>query len=147
MFHSLCHNPKNGQYLHHNLYEYCRHSRSRWNVGVNLEPAEEKFDAIEQIDECVMVSTDIFSRLGNLGVKQATLNYKIRRDKPGGERRFQQKLLLLARMPGTGVLGQIFNREDIMIPTRPTPSPSVAENAKRTLIVGISHFANFSSAL
>ena len=33
-----------------------------------------------------------------------------------------------------------------MILTRPTPSPSVAENANRTLTGGISHFANFSSA-
>ena len=102
-FHSLCYNPKNAQYLHHNLYEHLCHNRSRWNVGVNLEPAKEKFDAIEQIDECVLVSTDISSSLRNLGVKQATPNYRTRRDRPGGERRFQQKLLLLARIPARQV--------------------------------------------
>ena len=31
--------------------------------------------------------------------------------------------------------------------TSPTPAPIVAENEKRTLIVGFSHFDNLSSAL
>ena len=101
IFHSLCRNPKTGQYLHHNHYEYFNHSRSRWDVGVNLEPAHERFD------ECVLVSTEIFSRIGNLGVKQATLNYRIGRERPGGERRFPQKLFLLARMPERKVFYRI----------------------------------------
>jgi hypothetical protein len=63
MFHFLCRDRKDGEYLDHNINNYVRHSRSRCNASVNLKPLEESFDGVEEVDKLVSASAGIFSRL------------------------------------------------------------------------------------
>jgi hypothetical protein len=63
-FHFLVRDRKNGQYLGHNLNDYACHGVSVIiNVGVNLEPAEETFDAVKEVNEFVSARAGILSRL------------------------------------------------------------------------------------
>ena len=65
-FHFLRRDPKDVQYLDHNINKYARHSRSRGDPSVNLKPLEESFDPVKELDKIVSASTDI---LGCLRVK------------------------------------------------------------------------------
>jgi hypothetical protein len=69
--HILGRDPQNSQYLHHNLDEHVFHSRSRRHLAIDLEPAEERLEAVGQVDEYVLADTGIFGRLEHLNVKLA----------------------------------------------------------------------------
>jgi len=62
-------NPKNHQNFHHNIYEPLWHGHGRWYFGIYLESEEEGFDAVEQVDQCVLACTSIFNGLEDLNVK------------------------------------------------------------------------------
>ena len=67
--HFLRRNPKDPQYLRHDLDDYASHRRGRRDPSVYLKSTEETFDAIEYLDELVSAGADIFSRLRGLGIK------------------------------------------------------------------------------
>ena len=52
----------------HNLNDYIRRSHIRCNASVYLKLAK-AFDAIEELNELVLASVGIFSRLGATGVR------------------------------------------------------------------------------
>ena len=54
--------------LDHNFDDRAHHSCIRCNASVYVKPLKEMFDAVEDIDELVLIRAEIFSRLGNLGV-------------------------------------------------------------------------------
>jgi hypothetical protein len=68
-FHFLRRERKNRKYLYHNLNEHVRHSHSWCNANINLKPAKETFNAVEETDELVVASAGILCRLGAMGVK------------------------------------------------------------------------------
>jgi hypothetical protein len=67
--HFLCRDPKDRQYLDHNIDNHLRHPRSRCDADVYLKPVEEALDAVKDVDQLVSASARIFSHLGALGVK------------------------------------------------------------------------------
>ena len=100
---------------------------------------EEKIDPVEQVDEGVFTGADFYSRLDKLRY-QNMLHNGSESGRPGGERQSLQKLLSPERMPERQMLERIISiRWDFVLFTRPTPSPTVAENAYRALTVGMSH--------
>jgi hypothetical protein len=55
---------KDRQHLYHDLNNDVRHSRSWCDSGVNLKPAKEMFNPVEELNQLVSVSANIFSYLG-----------------------------------------------------------------------------------
>jgi hypothetical protein len=105
-------------------------------LDVDLEPMEEKIDPVEQVDKGVSAGVDFLSRLDKLRY-QNTLHNGPNLGRPGGERQSLRKLLSPETMPERQILERIFSI--IVLFTRPRPSPTEAENAYRTLTVGMSH--------
>ena len=68
-FHFLCRDPKDSQYLDHNINDYGPHSRSRGDASVYLKPAKEALNAVKEFDELVLAGAGIFSSLGAIGVR------------------------------------------------------------------------------
>ena len=62
-FRILRREPKDGQYLDHNISNYVRHSRSWCDAGVNCKSLEEPFDAVEEVDKLVSAVPDVFGCL------------------------------------------------------------------------------------
>ena len=62
-FHFLRRDPKDGQYLDHNINNYVRHSLSWCDASVNRKSLEESFDAVKEVEELVSASADVFGRL------------------------------------------------------------------------------------
>jgi hypothetical protein len=87
--HFLCRDPKDRYHLHHDLNNYVRHFRGRWDPSIDIEPAKEVFDPIEQFDELVLAGAYIFGSLGELNVKTAQGNP--RRYEPRREHRLPQR--------------------------------------------------------
>jgi hypothetical protein len=42
------------QYFDHNLDNYSGHSRSGWDLGINLEAMEETFDTLKEVDKSII---------------------------------------------------------------------------------------------
>jgi hypothetical protein len=64
--HFLCRDRKDGQHLNHNLNDYVSHSPSRCDASIFLKPAEEMFNAVKALDQLVLASAHIFSRLSSV---------------------------------------------------------------------------------
>src|ERR1700755_2525535 len=60
-FHFLRCDPKDCEYLDHDINNYVRHSRSRCDPSVNLKPLEESFDRVKEVDKLVSASAGIIS--------------------------------------------------------------------------------------
>ena len=67
--HFICRDRKDGQYLNHNLNDYVAHGRSWCDASVYFKPAEDIFNAVEDVDKLVLASARIISRLWALIVK------------------------------------------------------------------------------
>jgi len=61
--------PEDRYHLHHDLNNYVRHFRGRWDPSIDIEPAKEVLDPIEQLDELVLAGAYISGSLGDLDVK------------------------------------------------------------------------------
>src|SRR5216683_2180057 len=64
-------NPKNREYLHHDLNDYIRHFRCQWHLGVDFEASEKTFDPLKDVDKCVLACANILSSLSNIGIRLA----------------------------------------------------------------------------
>ena len=64
--HILRRDPKDRQHLNHNLNDYVAHGPSRCDAGIYLKSAEEIFNAVKDVDNLVLDSARIFSRLGSV---------------------------------------------------------------------------------
>ena len=69
--HFLCRKRDDGQYLHHNIHGYGRHCCSGWYFGIDHKSKKEVLDAVGYIDESLLISVDIFSRLEKIHVRIA----------------------------------------------------------------------------
>ena len=67
--HFVCRDPKDSQYLDHNIDDYGPHSRSRGDASVYLKPAKETLNAVKEVNELGFASADIVSCLGVINVK------------------------------------------------------------------------------
>ena len=63
-FDFLCRDSKNRQHLDHNLNNHVRHCRSRCKGSVYLDPVEEMFDTIKDVDYLFLAGARICGRLG-----------------------------------------------------------------------------------
>ena len=57
---------KDSQHLNHNLNDHIAHSHRRWDASIYLKSAEETFNAVKDVDELVLASSRIFSRLASV---------------------------------------------------------------------------------
>jgi hypothetical protein len=62
----LCRDRKDSQHLNHDFDDYIAHCPRRWDASIYLKPAEKMFDAVKHVDELVLDSARIFSRLGSV---------------------------------------------------------------------------------
>lgn len=63
-FHFVGHDRKDIYYLDHNVDDHVRDSCGQFDPDVYLKSLKKTFDTVEDIDELVMTSAGIFSRLG-----------------------------------------------------------------------------------
>jgi hypothetical protein len=63
LFDLLRRNSKNREHLNHDLHSDIHHFGGQWHLGVRLETSEEVFDAPKYVDQSVLTSANIPSRL------------------------------------------------------------------------------------
>ena len=61
-------NPKNREYLHHDLNDYIRHFRRWQHLGVDFEASEKTFDPLEDVDKSVLACANILDCLRHVGI-------------------------------------------------------------------------------
>ena len=64
-------NPKNREYLHHDLNGYIRHFRRWRHLGVDFETSEKTFDPLEDVDKGVLACPNILRRLRDVSIRMA----------------------------------------------------------------------------
>src|SRR6266702_624395 len=146
LFHFFCGSRKDVQDLNYYLHHHVCHCRSWCDPGINLKSSKEIFDTLEDIDKEVLACIDILSRLGTPDVTRAHTQGINEQDTNQEEDTNASKNHFGGResLP-IGISARSLT--DQLILAKPTPSPSVAENAYKTLMVGFSHFRSLSSLL
>jgi hypothetical protein len=108
--HILRRDPKDRQHLNHNLNYHIAHGPSRCDASIYLKPAEETFDAVEDVDKLVLGIACIFSRLGS--VSKQVARQKDVGNRPKGACQSLQRLHLPVGMPvNKKILGH--NRDEM----------------------------------
>src|SRR6266852_8774022 len=139
----LCRHRKDSQNLNHNLNDYVAHSPSRCDTSIYLKPAEEMFNAVENVDKLVLASARIFSRLGSVSNRSHEggmwdTDRKENTD-PCEDCNYRWECLYII------IRAEIPRDEKILKFTSPTPWPMVSENECKTFTVGVTHFVSRSS--
>jgi hypothetical protein len=65
MIHLLCRDRKDRQHLNHNLNDQVTHFPSRCDASIYLNPTEEMFNAVKDIDKLVLAGARSLSSLGS----------------------------------------------------------------------------------
>ena len=98
---ALCNIPrrdgKDQKHLSHDVHNDVCHFITQQDMGVGLEASEEAFHLSKYVNECVLASSNIFSRLRDLGVK--IIGDEESRYSPRGGRQCQRKQLARQGMP------------------------------------------------
>jgi hypothetical protein len=143
LFYLLCRDTQDIQYFHHYLNNDVCHSLAWFDLRISLQTFEKVLDPLKDVDQGLLRCIDILNCLASFVVKL-------------GLRRDVCKILTWRRTPAPAnitVAGEktyvvtltFIPKQDHLILTRLTPPPMVAENVRRTLTVGPSHFVNLSS--
>src|SRR6266702_1983883 len=64
----LRHDPKDREYLNHDLYNHVRHSCCRPDFDILFKPLKKKFQAAKQVYKSILASADILDGLRDRGV-------------------------------------------------------------------------------
>ena len=62
----LGHDPKDREYLHHDLNDDVRQSRRRPDLDILFKALEKAFHAAEQVNQSILASADILDGLGDV---------------------------------------------------------------------------------
>jgi hypothetical protein len=69
LFYLLCRNGQDIQYLNHYLNDDVRHRRVWSNLGIGLQAFEKVLNAFEDVNQSLLGSNDILSRLRSFRVR------------------------------------------------------------------------------
>jgi hypothetical protein len=75
LFHLLCHDRENIQYLDHDLHEYIRQFGVHRSSRISLKAFEEAFHALKNVEEHIVARAHVLCHLSNLVKACTTMNY------------------------------------------------------------------------
>jgi len=103
LFEFLCHDGKERNDFNHDVRYYAPHSHSHRDSCINFQSPKIVFDLVEDTDQRILASADVFRHLDYLGVTRWP-SHEIQGHIPRGEPRRLQRWLSLVGIPVKQVL-------------------------------------------